>query len=1229
MAHRANKVSAFMKPAIVALVVLISTASAAAEGPRQDRTLFNGTDLTGWTGTAGFWSVKDGAIVGRAENNLPHSEFLWSSVEVKDFYLSVEVKLEPDSGTAGIHFRSSKMDNRPPVRGYQAGLGKGWWGRLFHEGLGKLDWLDRGEKAVKPGQWNRYEILAVGPRLWIAINGKLSIAHSDSVGDRTGHLALVLHAGPAVTVAYRIDKLVHNPRVALAGLTEQQLDAEIGNPPYSIALVKTILADARARGDARRGAGVFRSATLGCMSCHQVGGQGGTVGPDLSAVGKCLSPEEIVESVLWPKRQVKPEYVAIAVTTRAGRTLQGYKESENATELFLREPGTKITHRFKKSQMEERREVGTLMPDRLVAAISPEQRRDLIRFLLELGHTEGLAAAAHAHVPAPFPYDRAPLEPDRWPNWKHPVNRDRLYDFYTKEAAYFRKQRPVPPLLPEFPGLDGGKQGHWGNQKEASWVDDRWNRTDLGSVMCGVFRGAGVTVPRGVCVRLGKDGELAACFNPDTLCYEALWRGGFVKLSSVRHGFMHGLLLDGKPLERPAGKKPDRAFVYHGYYRHGKRVIFSYRLGDVEMLDAPWTEDGKFSRQVAPAARHPLAHLTRGGPAQWPQVIKTKGARGQGKPYAVDSLTPPFDNPWKALLFFGGHDFAADGTAFLCTMQGDVWRVEGIDDRLERLRWRRIASGLHHALGLVVADRSVYVLGRDQITRLVDRNGDGETDFYECFSNAFTTSAAGHDFICGLERDAAGNFYTASGNQGLLRIGAGGKKLEVLATGFRNPDGLGLLPGGAITVPCSEGEWTPASMICEVRPARKSEGKAVPSFGYGGPRNGKPPELPLVYLPRGLDNSSGGQAIVPDERWGPLKGQAVHFSYGAGTHFLLLRDEVAGQSQGAVVPLAGEFLSGAHRGRFNPRDGQLYVTGMAGWGTYTVADGSFQRVRYTCDPVQLPSGFHVHENGVLVKFTRPLDRDVAARAGNHFAQCWNYRYSAAYGSPEYSPRHPGTKGHDPLAITSAHVLADGRSLFLEIPDLQPVNQLHLQLRVGSDPACNLFVTVHKMDKPFSDFPGYRPVDKVIAAHPILTDLAALTAKKIPNPWRRPLPNARAVGIEAGKNLTFSTRTLTVRSGEPIKLTFTNPDVVPHNWVLIRPGALERVGDLANKIVADSEAAVRQYVPSSPDVLAYTDVVPPQKSFTIHFRAPAAKGRYPFLCTFPGHWMVMNGQLIVE
>src|SRR5207237_6595016 len=151
------------------------------------------------------------------------------------------------------------------------------------------------------------------------------------------------------------------------------------------------------------------------------------------------------------------------------------------------------------------------------------------------------------------------------------------------------------------------------------------------------------------------------------------------------------------------------------------------------------------------------------------------------------------------------------------------------------------------------------VLGRDQITRLHDVNGDGEIDFYECFSKAHETSAGGHDYVCGLQRDRDGRFYTASSKQGLLRISADGKRADVLATGLRNPDGLGLCPDGAVTVPSSEGDWVAASMVCLVKPAGSMKkprigGHQPPYFGYGGPRKEQPPDLPLVYLPRRLDH---------------------------------------------------------------------------------------------------------------------------------------------------------------------------------------------------------------------------------------------------------------------------------------------------------------------------------------------------------------------------------------
>jgi azurin len=87
--------------------------------------------------------------------------------------------------------------------------------------------------------------------------------------------------------------------------------------------------------------------------------------------------------------------------------------------------------------------------------------------------------------------------------------------------------------------------------------------------------------------------------------------------------------------------------------------------------------------------------------------------------------------------------------------------------------------------------------------------------------------------------------------------------------------------------------------------------------------------------------------------------------------------------------------------------------------------------------------------------------------------------------------------------------------------------------------------------------------------------------------------------------------------------------VPHNWMLARPGALQAIGNLANLMITDPQGLAKHYVPDSKDVLVYTDMANPKESFTIHFDAPKEKGDYPYLCTFPGHWMVMNGVLKVE
>ena len=117
-----------------------------------------------------------------------------------------------------------------------------------------------------------------------------------------------------------------------------------------------------------------------------------------------------------------------------------------------------------------------------------------------------------------------------------------------------------------------------------------------------------------------------------------------------------------------------------------------------------------------------LKPLTKAGPPRWAGTIETKGVvSADPGPYVVDVLTLPAANPWKAKLRVGRFDFFEDGTsAALCTWDGDVWVVKGIDGTLGALAWRRFATGLYQPLGLRIVDGKIYVVGHDQITRLHD-----------------------------------------------------------------------------------------------------------------------------------------------------------------------------------------------------------------------------------------------------------------------------------------------------------------------------------------------------------------------------------------------------------------------------------------------------------------------------------------------------------------------------
>jgi len=87
--------------------------------------------------------------------------------------------------------------------------------------------------------------------------------------------------------------------------------------------------------------------------------------------------------------------------------------------------------------------------------------------------------------------------------------------------------------------------------------------------------------------------------------------------------------------------------------------------------------------------------------------------------------------------------------------------------------------------------------------------------------------------------------------------------------------------------------------------------------------------------------------------------------------------------------------------------------------------------------------------------------------------------------------------------------------------------------------------------------------------------------------------------------------------------------MPHNVVIARPGALEKVGKAADAMVAAPDGYQKHFVPAIPEVLHSTPLVPAGEIFRLDFTAPSRAGESPFICTFPGHWQTMKGILKVD
>ncbi len=175
--------------------------------------LFDGATFQGWDGdTNRTWRIRDGALVGGSLTaTVPRNEFLATTAGYTNFVLRLKFKLTGSEGfvNGGVQIRSQRVPNDSEMIGYQADIGEGWFGAIYDESRRNKVMAKPAEadvkRAVKPGEWNDYEIRAEGRRVILKINGvqMVDYTEADAAIPQFGRIGLQVHGGGKTEICYR------------------------------------------------------------------------------------------------------------------------------------------------------------------------------------------------------------------------------------------------------------------------------------------------------------------------------------------------------------------------------------------------------------------------------------------------------------------------------------------------------------------------------------------------------------------------------------------------------------------------------------------------------------------------------------------------------------------------------------------------------------------------------------------------------------------------------------------------------------------------------------------------------------------------------------------------------------------------------------------------------------------------------------------------------------------
>jgi len=395
----------------------------------------------------------------------------------------------------------------------------------------------------------------------------------------------------------------------------------------------------------------------------------------------------------------------------------------------------------------------------------------------------------------------------------------------------------------------------------------------------------------------------------------------------------------------------------------------------------------------------------------------------------------------------GGMAFRDDGKMVLASwdLDGAVYLVD--PDAPPASRVQRIAEGLQEPLGLTVVDGRIFVLQKQELTELIDLDGDEVIDRYRAVTYDWRANANFHSFAFGLlHHEDAFHFLLSIcvlpggascpqqlPTQGkLLRAGMDGA-VEIYASGFRTPNGIAAARGGGIYVTDNQGDWLPASKLVRVREGDFYGSRAVPDDNVMAVEE----TPPAVWLPQDEVGNSPTQPLELVE--GPYAGQLIHGDvYNGGIKRVFL-EEIEGREQGAVFHFSAGFQASVNRLLRGP-DNAIYV-GQVGnppnWGEYGKPWYGLERITWTGDKAFEILAVRAQEDGFELELTRPLAADLALSPADLLVKQWFYRPDEQYGGPKYDETR--------LYASKLEPSADRRRIHARIPGLREGHVVYLRL----------------------------------------------------------------------------------------------------------------------------------------------------------------------------------------